>query len=515
MVATKRSFALVGLLAAMASPAFANDPLSAIEWLEKRPKQIVVPLSDFNEPTQIDEPAVAGSVVTPEVTVSPLGAPVRAAAGLLPSNVTGLPRTLWQGSDVETLSTLISALNVERQPALQSLLYTLLLAEADPPQNTQRSEFLRARVQKLLDLGALDPGSALLERADPAHIDLFDLYFDVALLNGDSDAPCTALRANPSLSRDFATRIFCAARAQDWDTAALTLATADAIGALDLVDVALLEGFLDPELFDAVPTQPARPSVLQFRLFEAIGVNLPTSSLPRAFTATDLSGNAGWKPQLDAAERLARVGAISENRLFGIYTSRIPSASGGIWDRVEAMQRLETALKSGDPGAIFKQLRRAWSKVQDASLEVPFATLFADQLLRLPSKGADADLITRIALLSPVYESAARRNTANATLKTAQSIAIGEPIENTAVPLSSALSKGFSGAGAPQQLSDMVADNRLGEAILRAMALSVSGADGDTLALQSGLAFLRSVGLEDTARRTALQVLLLAQGDQG
>ena len=179
------------------------------------------------------------------------------------------------------------------------------------------------------------------------------------------------------------------------------------------------------------------------------------------------------------------------------------------------MQRLETALKSGDPNAILKQLKRAWGKVKEANLEVPIATLFAQDLLRLPSTGADADLISRIALLSPDYESVAQRETSDATLKVAQSIAIGEPEADSTVLISAAIEAGFSGSGAPARLSEMVADNRLGEAILRAMALTASGAAGDSAALQSGLAFLRSVGLEDTARRTALQVLLLERRDQG
>lgn len=508
MTAVKRSLSIVSLLAFGAvTPVHATDPLSAIEWLEKRPKQIVVPLETLKVP--IDEPAVAGSVITPEVTVTPLGAPVRAAAGLLPSNITGLPSTLWQGSDAQTLSTLIQALNVETVPALQSLLFTLLLAEADPPRDEQNSMFMQARVQKLLYLGALDPASALLQRADPAHIDLFDLYFDIALLSGDTAAPCSALQAQPNLSRDLAPRVYCAARAQDWDNAVLTLSTADAIGALDRVDVALLERFLDPELFENIPAVPQRPTALQFRLFEAAGETLPTASLPRSFTATDLSGDAGWKAQLDAAERLARVGSISENRLLGIYTSRIPSASGGIWDRVEALQRFETALNSGDPTAVFKQLNRTWEKMKSAQLEVPFATLFADRLLRLPSTNTNADLVNQIALLSPFYEQVAQKEAFDQTLKTAQTIAIGEPKAHGSVALSKTIEASFSGKKVPQNLTDMLVDDRLGEAILRAMALTMAGAQGDPGALQSGLSFLRSVGLEDTARRTALQLLLL------
>jgi hypothetical protein len=497
-VRTPTTLALT-LIFGSVSPAFANDPLSAIEWLEKRPKQIVVPLAPTDTP-KFSEPAVASAVKTPEITTTPLGAPVRAAAGLLPSAVTGLPNALWHGSDAQTLDTLITALNVEDQPALQALFYTLLLAEADPPEDAKGANFMRARVTKLLDLGALDPASALLERSDPAHIDLFDLYFDTSLLGGDAEQPCNALRAQPSLSRDLERRIFCDAQNQAWDSAALTLSTADAIGAIAPVDVTLWEHFLDPELFSDVPAIPDRPTVLQFRLFQAIGEALPTRSLPRAFAATDLTGNTGWKVQLDAAERLARVGAISENRLLGIYTSRIPSASGGIWDRAEAIQRLETALAAGDPVGVFKQLRRAWSKMQENRLEVPFATLFSDALMRL---------------LSPKYESAAQRVTSDPTLKVAQSIAVGEPKSHTDVALSATLVAAFSGDGVPQHLTDMSKNTQLGEAILRAMALTQTGVHGDPSALQSGLAFLRSVGLEDTARRTALQLLLIDKDDRG
>lgn len=497
-----------------ATHASASDPLSAIDWLDNRTPQVVFPITPL-APVTIDEPPVAGSVTTPDVTVSAIGAVKRAAAGLLPTSVTGLPRDLWQNSETDVLSALIPALSLEGKPALQSLLYTLLLAEANEPSDARAADFMRVRVQKLLSLGALDPAAALLERADPAHKDLFDMYFDVALLSGDANGPCSALRADPKLSPEFAQRIFCDARAQNWDTAALTLTTADAIGALSALDAALLERFLDPDLFEdtPAPAPPARPNALQFRLFEAIGEPLPTAPLPRAFAAVDLMGDAGWKAQLDAAERLARLGAISENRLLGVYTSRIPSASGGIWDRAEAVQRLETAMKSGDPQAILRQTRKAWTQMQSVGLQVPFATLYAEPLLRIPSTGADADLVTEIVLLSPLYESAATRKTQNNRLSAAQGIAKGSPHPAPTLALMAPISEAFGNSDAPQSLTQMARSGKLGEAILRAMALTASGADGDPAALQSGLTFLRSVGLEDTSRRVALQLLLIGDAE--
>ena len=48
---------------------------------------------------------------------------------------------------------------------------------------------------------------------------------------------------------------------------------------------------------------PGAPDPLTFRLFETIGERLPTAALPRAFAHADLRDVAGWKAQIEAAER--------------------------------------------------------------------------------------------------------------------------------------------------------------------------------------------------------------------
>ena len=49
----------------------------------------------------------------------------------------------------------------------------------------------------------------------------------------------------------------------------------------------------------------------------------------------------------------------------------------------------------------------------------------------------------------------------------------------------------------------------LGAAILRAIELATEGAHGDLRKLSVAIALFRAVGLEDVARQTALQALLL------
>ena len=72
-----------------------------------------------------------------------------------------------------------------------------------------------------------------------------------------------------------------------------------------------------------------------------------------------------------------------------------------------------------------------------------------------------------------------------------------------------AVAEAFNGAGVPQSFSHKLARGQLGEVILAAMALYEQGLSGDLRALTESLATFRALGLEDTARQAALQVLLL------
>ena len=105
-------------------------PLSVIDWLgtqaaatpRSQPRSLI-----------IDEVPVAKTGSVPEVSVVPLGDGAPREIGLVPSAITGLPPGLWAGSDVNRLKTLIEALPDLRLPAAQSLLFTVLLAEAQAP----------------------------------------------------------------------------------------------------------------------------------------------------------------------------------------------------------------------------------------------------------------------------------------------------------------------------------------------------------------------------------------------
>ena len=501
--------------AGLAAPAQAQQPLSAIDWLTS-PVPVTSRVVPRTAPTG-PEPPVTDSAVTPDVTVTPLDQAQRDAVGLLPPNVTGLPPTLWQASRSADLIRALAGQDVLGLPAMQSLLYTLLLAEAEPPVDAGPGHrMLNARVAKLMDLGAVEPAQALIERAGPENPGLFPLWFDLTLLTGTEEAACNALNAKPFLSRDTASRIFCLARGGDWNAAALTLDTARALGLMAPVEQHLVSLFIDPELIEegVELAPPVRITPLVFRLYEAAGTPLPTAALPRAFAMADLRDTAGWKAELEAAERLSRTGALSENRLVAIYTARHPAASGGIWDRVEAVQRFDTAMQAGDPGAVARTLPGAWAAMQEAHLEVPFARFYAAGLIRLPLRGEARALALAIGFLSPDYEAVANRVTPETDEERfLGALARGEPQEAASRdPLARSIARAFATTEVPAPLAGLLDDGKLGEAILKAMALFASGVSGNLGDIETALQGFRAVGLEDTARRAGLQLMLLNQG---
>lgn len=495
-----------------APPLAAQQPLSAIDWLEQPLPVTTITPNTFHAPSG----DTSTGVTTPDVVVMPLDSQRSDAVGLLPPATTGLPASLWQNSQTKDLVSSLARLSSEPLPAIQALYYTLLLAEADAPKDTSSDAlFLKARTEALTDFGAVDASLALLERAGSNTPVLFDDWFDLALLDGAEDAPCAALSRTPSLSQSYANRIFCTARAGDWATAALIYDTAVTLDVLSPVEETLLAQFLDPEFIDGAPPQapPGTMTPLLFRLYESVGSPLPTSNLPRAFAMADLRGNSGWKAEVQAAERLARTGALPANRLLGLYTASRPAASGGVWDRIAAVQKLDDALKSGTPADIEKALVPAWNAMRNAGLAIPFAEQFATPLAETNLTGTARNLTYKIALLSPDYETTAQsKGAGNLDMTFATGLAKGDPPRGAAhSPLEQAIAKAFTATSAASEQQELLNSGKLGQAIL-AVAQQLDEAGRNQLGdITSALSTLRALGLEDTARRAALQLILLPE----
>ncbi len=528
LVRGSRTGALIsGALLVCALPAAAEEPLSAIDWLSQSvaapahgaaPAKVETGIAVPQKPDPSEPPVAATGALPESVAVSVLDGPSLDGVGLLSPETTGFPRNLWGLAKASEAVSAIAATGTDGLPALQGLLVTVLLAEAEPPADAgDAGALLIARIDKLLEIGALDQAEALLEAAGPApNAELFRRSFDVALLTGMEDRACAEMSGAPELAPTLITRVFCLARAGDWNAAALTLRTAQALGHVTGTEEELLSRFLDPDLYEGeeVPEPPKPVTPLIWRLYDAIGEPLPTATLPLAFAHAELSNRAGWKAQVEAAERLARAGAITPNLLLGLYTQRSPAASGGVWDRVDAFQRFDSALTSGELSAVEQRLPLAYARMTDVEIEVPFSELFAEKLSKLPLTGDAARIAYEMGLLSTDFESLSKSPLAGDDERQLflAGVAQGD-VTGLRAPDSMARAIAPAFQAAPPAVSEeaqaLLDQHRIGEAILLAISQVQTGLHGELTKVTTGLVLLRHLGLEEPARRVALELMLL------
>jgi len=501
----------------------AEGPMSAIDWLSQSIERNAGQAEGMISRTGLHPgfgadappgPAPSGGVVTGTISVSSIDAPTPDAAGLIPADRAGLPRDFWADGPAELWAARLAELDPETLPALQALMKSLLVVEFDAPVEARsRGGLFLMRIDKLVEFGALEPALAMIDMVGTDSPDLFRRWFDISLLLGAEDKACEALRRRPDLSPSYAARVFCLARGGEWTMAALTLRTAQALDFITAEDDALLSRFLDPELQEYGPALApiARPSPLTWRILEALGEPVPTFALPVSFAQADLRSTTGWKAQLDAAERLARMGVLPPNQLLGLYTERRAAASGGVWDRVRSISALETALAAGDPADIELRLADTWTRMTQVDLAVPFAAIYAERLAGHALEGTGAGIAFQVGLLGPdPAAAAATHRPTNSFESFLSDLARGTPGHaNAPGTMGGAIADAFAAPLA----TDPEAVHRATHAgaVLDAIGATVIGVEGDPHMLAEGLIGLRRAGLEQTARRTALQLLLSDQ----
>lgn len=522
-----RAVAALTLLGAIAAwPLPAAEPRSAIPWLSQSvmsvPQSLPGPVSPATPAPS--GPEVGGAPAGDAITVMALPEVSRDAIGLLPPETTGFSRRLWDSQTAEAVRDQILDTPGTGVPETQALFQRILLAEADPPTNGGTEPMtLVARLDRLLEIGALEKAAALVEAAGPDTPELFRRWFDTGLLLDRATEPCAALRQNPLLSPTLPARVFCLARGGDWGAAEITLTLGDQLGQIAPDEQALLARFLDPELFEDAdePPIPDPLTPLDFLMREAVGLPRPPGQLPNAFLVQDMTEHTPMRMRVEAAERLAVAGAIDEGPLFEAYRSGQPAASGGVWDRATVVQALDAALRDGKAENRSDGLPEPLAAADDAlaarGLRVALARAYADELATVDAAAwpsPDRERLAELLLLAGRSEAAAAVPDTGQDVAAAIAIATGSPAPGAAPAgerTRSAIEGLAAGAAADDRerhFADLIASGRQGEALLGAIALLADGPAVDPQALRAALLTLRLAGQEKAARAIAVETLL-------
>jgi hypothetical protein len=159
-----------------------------------------------------------------------------------------------------------------------------------------------------------------------------------------------------------------------------------------------------------------------------------------------------------------------------------------------------------------QRLPLAYARMKDVELEVPFAMLFAGRLAKVTLSGDAARISYELGLLSNEYERLSKVGVGAPDARSAflAGLAAGS-VEGLVAPdsMARAIAPAFVAPKLPEDIAELVQQKRIGEAIIYAILRIQTGLQGDVSKVAEGLATLRVLGLEDVARRTALQVMLL------
>ncbi len=501
-------FLLIAAVGVFGVPALAESPapLSAIDWLSDSITEEATPSAVPNVETPAGTP--------PVIQVIPLDAPVVDMTGLIDAAELGVPSDLWGRSAANDLAGVLNGVTLgpEAPPAIGRFLAKLLQARLDPPIDAAINDaFFLARLDRLLEKGHLSAARDLIDMSGEREPQLFRRRFDIALLTGNETEMCREIESTPELSPTYPARIFCLARLGQFDVAALTLGNAETLDILTPEEDALLLHFLDPELFegDPIPPAPRVPTPLQFRLYEAVGERISTEGLPVPFAFADMSDTVGWKARLSAAERLASTGAIPFERLEEVFNERSPSASGGVWERVAAIQQLSSAVRSARSTRIFDALPEAWEAATRGGYDHSLAVWLAPRLPDVEEDGPAAPALFEVALLAGDIAKAERFARRSPEDRFLLSLAAGRAgTEPAGDALGRAVLRGLSALSAGETFETLIRDNRRGEVLFRALDQLADGATGNPDTTANSLAALRRIGLEELARQIAVELVL-------
>ncbi|WP_347266820.1 hypothetical protein [Paracoccus sp. (in: a-proteobacteria)] len=517
----------LAVAAGLAGPALARPPLAASDWLSgsvQPPGNVSSWRPGDARPPELRRRStreIAPTGAVEPVGVTRLGEGNPDGKGTVSPRAAGLPPGLWGDSDTAVLVRLIGESH-PRLPVMRRLERRLLAAQLQPPRSIQGQEgaLFLARVDKLLDMGATGAARELLKAAGPGDPERFRRLFDIALLSGDEAHACEIMDRTPGVAPSFPARIFCLAMSGDWPAAAMVFHGAETMGLIAPQMAALLARYLDDAYVDEggelpVP-QPVSP--LELRLFEAIGQPLPLTSLPLVFALADLDENTGWKARLEAAERLARAGAIPASQLRDIYLEQKPAASGGVWDRAAAVQALRVALNARDAQEVARTLPRAFDTMVPAGLGPALADMAGAEAGAMALSGRAGQIALWLALQAGQAQ-VLQAPPADASefdlwlLRFAEGEPETAPPSGTtgAAPRAATLFPAFLGPSehdVPAATAELILAERRGEALLAAIADTDAGLDGDLARAAQGLRSLRALGQQQVARQAAVELIL-------
>lgn len=389
--------ALALLLALLAAPATAQQPM-----------QLLPPPQSLTQPTPQPAamPAGAGPMAPPGAPLpgsqrlqefyggSVQGggalAPVdNASIGIVETAASGLPATMWRGTDRTSATQLLEALpGAPRSRILRDLQFRLLTVIAQPPVGTSPpgQDFVATRIAKLSDMGEIEAVGQMTQAAGPMSGDAAQRLNIENLLNaGNATAACSTPMAQDSPD-PFWTKLLIACQ---------VIAGQNAQAMLN-VDLLRERGVADTGFFVTVDyalgTRSTRPpanigtDVLSQALLRAVNpraagtVNDKTT--PAQLRQVAANTAAPIAQRIEAAERGEALGVIDPRQLVELYQAGA-DASGLPTPVKRRAQAVREAMNAAEVADQVKAMQAAFRAAEGSALFTTMARALGERLVKI------------------------------------------------------------------------------------------------------------------------------------
>ncbi|MXZ50078.1 MAG: hypothetical protein F4073_04290 [Rhodobacteraceae bacterium] len=436
------------------------------------------------------------------------------AVGLIPSGISGFPNNLWGSSRLEVIQSKISNIQNSLVPAALELFYVLLLAEANPTWDSSgEGELFLTRVDKLIELGALEHANELMDRSGGKGKELDIRRFDIALLTNTEHIPCSGIRNRTIEIPSYTHQIYCFVRLGEWKNAELLFEAAKTIGDFTSQEEQIVTIFLFPELALSIANQEfVQLTPLLFRMLKDSGFYFYHKDIEPSLAFHLKDSSPEWKSRIESLEKLVRSNSQPFESLLVAYTESKPSSTDGVWARVRLIQALENAIAEQDSIEIKELFLNGYFLMEREGLSVKYTEYFVPRIIpHIVEFGRIAPGHYSPAILFPfppedleIMSPSTREENFLFSLRSGN-------LENAtpSTPLQQGIISGLTETDLEDDLIVMANQGKFGEAVLDILAILQDVNQTSPNEIRRALVGLTALGLEQMAREISIQILVI------
>ncbi len=271
--------------------------------------------------------------------------------GLISIERTVFPDNLWSNSSEKVLAERLNQMPELSLATTNKIFKRLLVVDAQPPLNSigiknMGYSFLISRIDKLIQIGALDEAEEILNYLKNPPINFMKRKIEVALINGRLTKTCNLAERYPNFTGMLQFKIICLVQKNDWQAAALAFTVGSSLNLLNEKEKNIFLNFLDPEIqadfFHSVSIEDLSPT--SFYLLYGKNKIIVPDKFPHkyayAFSRSDISPEL----RIRSMETLASKYIINSNTLFDLYrTNQV--GYGEQVDTKNALMELQQSVK--------------------------------------------------------------------------------------------------------------------------------------------------------------------------